>query len=156
MSHWVKYTNIRILFDAYFSVYALGFCLYTGKFGSQKIVLFAYLMQCLTESMSKARHNILLCCTYKILCMKHQTCCTDIFQCYPQVAVYISGNVTMHLLGINTEFTEFQPNSTEFKLESGVDVRVERIKTTWCDLRIFPCDILEVSGKDHNVSFFFV
>ena len=30
----------------------------------------------------------------------------------PQVTVYISGSITIHLLSINTESTEFQPNST--------------------------------------------
>ena len=48
----------------------------------------------------------------------------------PQVKVCISGSVTIHLLGSNTESTRFQPNYTEFKLVSGVDIRFEQIKST--------------------------
>ena len=44
--------------------------------------------------------------------------------------MYISGGVTMHLLGINTEFTEFRQNSTGLKLVSGADIRFEQIKAT--------------------------
>ena len=69
----------------------------------------------------------------------------------PQVTVYISGGVTIYLLHINTESTEFQPNSTGFKLVSSADIRFEQIKTTKCDQRIYPCDILEVGGKDCRV-----
>ena len=56
------------------------------------------------------------------------------------------------LLGIKIESTDFQPNSTGFKLVSGTDIKFEQIKTTQYDLI---CDILEVSGKDHNVLFVF-
>ena len=41
------------------------------------------------------------------------------FLLQPQVTVYVSGSVTIHLLGRNTESTEFQPNSTRVKLVSG-------------------------------------
>ena len=51
------------------------------KFGLGKTFIFAYLMPCQTDSIGKLRHNILLRCTCKILCMKRQTCSTDIFQC---------------------------------------------------------------------------
>ena len=51
--------------------------------------------------------------------------------------MYNSGSVTIHLLGINTECTEFQPNSTGFELVSGADMRFEQIKMTYCDLRIY-------------------
>ena len=68
--------------------------------------------------------------------------------------MYTSGSITIHLLDINTESTEFQPNSTGFKLVSGADIRFEQMKTT-CDLRIYQCDILEVGGKDHTILFFF-
>ena len=54
----------------------------------------------------------------------------------PQVTVCPSGSVTIHLLGSNTESTKFQPNSTGFKLVSGVDIRFEQIKSTESDLRI--------------------
>ena len=47
-----------------------------------------------------------------------------------QVTVYISGSVTVHLLGTNTEHNEFLPNSRGFKLYSGVDIRFEQIKST--------------------------
>ena len=80
-----------------------------------------------TESMSKLRYNILR-CTCKILCMKNQICCIDIFQA--QVTVDISGSVTMHLLVINTESAEFQLNSTGLQLVSGADIRFEQMKTT--------------------------
>ena len=91
--------------------------------------------RCPTESMGNHRHNILLLCTCKILCMKHQTCYTDIFlfiSCRHKkhLCSVISGSVTIHLLGINTESTEFQPNSTGFKLVSGADIRLEQIKAT--------------------------
>ena len=67
--------------DTYFPVYILGFCPYTGKLGLKKTFIFAYLMQCPTESNGKLRYNILLLrCTCKVLSMKCQTCCTDIFQ----------------------------------------------------------------------------
>ena len=52
-----------------------------GKFGSEKVVRFVYLMHCPTESTGKLRYNILLRCTCKILCMKNQICCTNILQC---------------------------------------------------------------------------
>ena len=45
-----------------------------------------------------------------------------------QVTVYISGSVTTHLLGVITESTEFQPNSTGFRLVSGADSRFKQIK----------------------------
>ena len=57
----------------------------------------------------------------------------------PQGTVYISGSVTIYFLGSNTESTEFWPNSTGFKLVSGIDIRFEQIKTKKCDLRIYPC-----------------
>ena len=47
----------------------------------------------------------------------------------PQVTVYISGSETIHLLGSNTQSAEFRPNSAEFKLVSGTDIRIEQIKT---------------------------
>ena len=48
----------------------------------------------------------------------------------PRVTVYIFGSVTIHLLGINTECTEFQSNSTGFKSVSGADIRFEQFKMT--------------------------
>ena len=66
-----------------------------------------------------------------------------IFFLQPQVTVYISGSAAIHLLDINIESTEFQPNSTGLKLMPDVDIRFKQIKTT-CDLRICPSDILEV------------
>ena len=74
----------------------------------------------------------------------------------PQVTTYIFGSVTIHLLGINAESTEFQPNSVGFKLVSGGDIRFEQINMTQCDLRKCPCDILGVGSKDHNFLFLFV
>ena len=50
-----------------------------GKFGSEKTFIFAYLMQCETESTGKLTYNILFRCIHKILFMKRQTCSTDIF-----------------------------------------------------------------------------
>ena len=50
-----------------------------------------------------------------------------------QVTSYVSGSAMIHLLdllGINNESTDFQPNSTGFKLVSGADIRFEQIKTT--------------------------
>ena len=44
-----------------------------------------------------------------------------------QVTVYISGSVTIDLSSINTEYTEFQPNSTGITLMSGVNIRFEEI-----------------------------
>ena len=88
----------------------------------------ALYLQCPNESIGKLRDNILLCCTCKILYMKHQTCCTDIFHFIFLAAlltvltvlsiltVCISDSVKTHLLGINTKSTEFQPNFTGFKL----------------------------------------
>ena len=73
----------------------------------------------------------------------------------PQSTVYIYGSVTIHLLGINTESTEFQPNSTGFRLVSGADIRFEQIKTT-CDLRNVQVEILEAGSKYDKVLFFFV
>ena len=81
MSDWVKYGVIRVFSDTYFCVYVLGFCPYIGKCGLEKIYTFAYLLQCLTESISSLGYNILLQCTCKILHMKHQTCCNNILQC---------------------------------------------------------------------------
>ena len=52
------------------------------------------------------------------------------FFLHPQVTVYISGSVTICLLGINTESTEFQPDSTRFKQQSGADIRSAQIKAT--------------------------
>ena len=43
--------------------------------------------------------------------------------------MYISASVIIYFLGINIESTEFQPNSTGLKLESGADVIFEQIKT---------------------------
>ena len=57
----------------------------------------------------------------------------------------------IHLLFVNTESTEFHPNYTGFKLASGANIRFEQIKTTSCDLRICPCDVLQVGGKNRNV-----
>ena len=151
---------MRVFSDTYFFVYALGFCPFTEKFGSEKNFIFAYIMHCPIGSMGKLRYDIILYCTRKILCMKHQICCTDIFRLIfflqPQITVYISSSVTIHLLGVNTESAEFQTNSTEFKLVSGYDIRFEQIKTILCVQGICPCFILEVGGKDHNVLFFFV
>ena len=78
------------------------------------------------------------------------------FSLQPQVTVYISGSVMIHLLGSNTKSTEFQPNFTGFKLDSGTNIRFEKIKTKECDLRMYPCDISEVGGKDYNALFSFV
>ena len=90
-------------------------------------------MRCLTESIGQLRYNILLQCTCKILRMKCQPCCTDILECIfflqPQVILYISISVTIHLLGSNSESTEFQSNSKGFELVSGIDIRFEQIKT---------------------------
>ena len=68
----------------------------------------------------------------------------------------MSGSVTIHLLGINSEFTESRSNSTRFKLVSGAHIRFEQITTSLCYLRISPCVILEVGGKYHAGLFFFV
>ena len=71
-------------------VYVLGFCSYIGKCGSEKNFIFAYIMQCPTESIGKLRYNTsigklryntLLQCNCKNLCTKRQTCCTDKVQC---------------------------------------------------------------------------
>ena len=43
----------QLFSDPYYSVYVIGFCPYTGKFGSEKMIIFAYLMQCPTESIGK-------------------------------------------------------------------------------------------------------
>lgn len=69
--------------------------------------------------------------------------------------MYIFRSVAIHLLGINTKSTELHPNFTGFKLVSS-GFRFEQIKTTRWDLRIYQCDILEVSGKDDDVLVFFV
>ena len=61
----------------------------------------------------------------------------------PRVTVYISGSVTIHSLGINTEATEFQLNSAEFKWVYRIDIRLEQIKTTYCDLRICPLSLFK-------------
>ena len=58
--------------------------------------------------------------------------------------MYNSGSVTIHLLGMNTECTEFQPNSTGFELVSGADMRFEQIKTTMWSRNLCLCDISEV------------
>ena len=68
MSDWVKYGNIWLFPDTYFPIYAHVFCPYMGKCDSEKTFIFAYLMQCPTESIGKRRYNILLQCTFKILC----------------------------------------------------------------------------------------
>ena len=118
MSDWVKYGVIRVFSDTYFCGYALGFCTYVGKCGSGKTFIFAFLLQCLTESIGNLRYNILLQCPCKILHMKCKTCCTNILQCVfflqSQVTLYISSSVAIHLLDSDTESTEFQPNSTGF------------------------------------------
>ena len=74
----------------------------------------------------------------------------------PQVTLYISGSVKIHLLGINTESTEIQLNLSGLKLVLGADTRFEQIKVTQCDLRICPCEVLEVGGKGNTVLFFFL
>ena len=56
------------------------------------------------------------------------TSCSAFFFLLPQVTMYISSSVTMHLLGSITESTEFQSNSTGFKLFSSTDIRFEQIK----------------------------
>ena len=73
-------------------------------------------MQCPTELFSLHLQNTV-----------HEAPCILCLQ--PQVTVYICGSVTIHLLCINTEFTEFQPNSTVFELVPGADIRFEQIKT---------------------------
>lgn len=45
--------------------------------------------------------------------MKHQTAAL-----ISSSAVHVSGSVTIYLLGINTEFTDFQQNFTVLKLVS--------------------------------------
>ena len=50
------------------------------------------------------------------------------FLLQPEVTLCISGSVTIHLLGSNTESAELQPNPTGFKLVSGADIRFEQIK----------------------------
>ena len=45
-----------------------------------------------------------------------------------QVTVYISGSVTINLSGINSDYTEFQPNSTGIKLVSGVISDLNKLK----------------------------
>ena len=131
MSDWVKYGVIRVFSNTYFCGYVLGFCTYVGKCG--EIFISACLLQCLTESIGNLRYKILLQCTCKILHMKRQTFCTNILQCIfflqPQVTLYISSTVTIHLLGSDTESTEFQPNSTGFLLAFVPDIRFEQIKT---------------------------
>ena len=90
-------------------------------------------MQCPTESIGKLWYNILLGYTCNILCMKRQIGCTDICQCIfflQPFFLYISGSVAIHLLGMNTESSEFQPNSTGFKLVSCADIKFEQMKTT--------------------------
>ena len=67
------------------------------------------------------------------------TSCSAFFFLLPQVTMYISSSVTMHLLGSITESTEFQSNSTGFKLFSSTDIRFEQIKRKQCDLRIYLC-----------------
>ena len=78
------------------------------------------------------------------------------FYMQPKVTVYIFGSVTIHLLGINTESTEFQSNFTRFKLVSGAGIRFEQFKMTQYDLRSSLRDNIEVAGKDLNFLFFFV
>ena len=161
----MKYATLRKIYqynvfsDTYFPVYVLGFCPYAGKFGSRKTFTIAYLIQCPTQSIGKLRCNIFL---LQFQNSAHET--PNLLHCYlpvhfffqPQVTVYISGGITIHLLGINTGSIEFQPNSTGFKLVCGADIRSEVIKMAQCDLRISPCDILDVPGKDDNILFFSV
>ena len=100
---------MRVVSDTRFSgtcfpVYVLGFCPYTGKFGSEKTFILAYLMQCETESIGKLTYNILFHCIYKILFMKRQTCYTDIFQWIFLAARsnrYIYWALTLNLLNSN-------------------------------------------------------
>ena len=108
-SHWVKYVNILGFSGTYFPTYVPGFFSNPEIFWLEKTFIFAYHMQCLSESMGKLKYNIHLCCTWKILSMMCQTSSTDTFQCifflHPLATVYIFGNVTIHLLNINTEST---------------------------------------------------
>ena len=84
-------------------------------------------MQCPPESVGKLRYNILLRCTSKnsvqeakkIAALTTSSAFFFFFFC----------SYTTHLLGINTKSTEFQPNSTGFKLVCGADIRFEQIKT---------------------------
>ena len=73
-SDWVKYGNILVLSDTYFQIYV-------AYMAQWKPFIFAYLTQCPAESIGKLKYNVLLQCTCKILRMKRQTCCTDMFQC---------------------------------------------------------------------------
>ena len=95
-------------------------------FGSQKTFIFAYLMSCPAESIGKLRYNILLHLQNSVHWAPVQ-----FFLC-PQVTVQYNDI----FIGHHNESTEFQPNSTGFKLESGVNIKFEKIKTTLCDLRI--------------------
>ena len=47
----------------------------------------------------------------------------------PQVTVYISGSITIRLLSINTESTEFQPNTTDSSRLFDANIRFEQIET---------------------------
>ena len=40
----------------------------------------------------------------------------------------VTGSVMIHLLGSNTKSTEFQPNFTGFKLDSGTNIGFEKLK----------------------------
>ena len=122
MLHGVKYANTCAFSGTYFPVYILEF--FQENLAQRK--------QCPTESIGKFRYNILFSCTCKILCMKRQTCSTDIFQFFfmqPKVTVYIFGRVTIHFLSVNTEYAKFQSNFTGFKFVSGADIRFETFKT---------------------------
>ena len=131
-SYWVKYANIQVFSDTRFPVYGLGFCSYKEKFGSEKTFIFTYLIG-VQLSLWVTTFFFFALVTYCAWSTKLATLtfsCSFLAGTRNIFVVYISGSVTIHLLGINTESIEFQPNSTGFKLVSGADIRLEQIKAT--------------------------
>ena len=131
-SDWIKLGNIRVFSDTKFCVYILGLCPYIVKCGLDKTFIFAYHMQCPTESMVNFCTTFFSNALAKFCAWNAKlatlTSCSAFFFLLPQVTMYISSSVTMHLLGSITESTEFQSNSTGFKLFSSTDIRFEQIK----------------------------
>ena len=133
-SHWVKKAKIRVFSDMYFPYMSLDSVHIRENLALRKPLYLHILCSdqlSLLVNLGTAFFSIfhLQNSVHEALNLLHWHLPVH-FLLQPQVIVYISGSVTIHLLGINIESTEFQPNSAGFKLVSGANIRFEQIKTT--------------------------
>ena len=140
MSDWVKYGSLTVFLWYVFSCMSLD-SVHMQENVAHRKPLYLHILCIVQLSLGTTFFSNALSkfCAWSTKLATLTSCSAFFLQ--RQVTLLISGSLTIHLLGSNTESTEFQPNTTD---------------SNWFLKPISDFNMLEVGGKNHTVLFFFV